>query len=132
MNAPRQQTLAAPVTLDGVGTHSGQNARLTLRPAEPNTGRRFRRVDLEGQPIIPADLEHVVDTDLGTTLAVGEAQVHTVEHVMASVSALGLSNLLIDLDGPEAPIRDGSFRDYLTALGEAGPGAGRRPGNRGP
>src|SRR5690606_34846634 len=65
--------------------------------------------------------DHVVDTDLGTTIAAGAARVHTVEHVMASVAALGIDNVLIDLDGPEAPIRDGSFQEYVAALDEAGP-----------
>lgn len=100
--------------------HSGASARLTFSPADPDTGVRFRRTDLEGAPVVPADLDHVLDTDLGTTLAAGEAKVHTVEHVMASVGALGITNLLIDLDGPEAPIRDGSFRDYMQALRDAG------------
>ncbi len=120
MSAARQRTISRPTTLEGCGVHSGSSARLTFHPAEPDTGVRFRRTDLDGTPVIPADLDHVVDTDLGTTLAAGEARVHTVEHVMASVAALGISNVVIDLDGPEAPIRDGSFRDYVTALDEAG------------
>ncbi len=121
MSAASQRTIARPVTLRGCGVHSGASASLTFHPSDPDTGIRFRRVDLDGQPVVPADLDHVVDTDLGTTLAAGEAKVHTVEHVMASVSALGLTNVLIDLDGPEAPIRDGSFKDYVAALDEAGP-----------
>jgi len=120
MSAARQRTISRPVTLQGCGVHSGASARITFRPADPGTGVRFRRTDLEDAPVIPADLDHVVDTDLGTTLAVGEARVHTVEHVMASVAALGISNVMIDLDGPEAPIRDGSFRDYVAALDDAG------------
>lgn len=100
--------------------HSGASARLTFTPAPPDTGVRFRRTDLEGAPVVPADLDYVVDTDLGTTLAFGEAKVHTVEHVLASVGALGITNVLIELDGPETPIRDGSFRDYVQALSDAG------------
>ena len=121
MSAPCQRSISRPVTLKGCGVHSGAAASLTFHPAAPDTGVRFRRVDLEGGPVVPADLDHVVDTDLGTTLAAGDARVHTVEHVMASVAALGLSNLLIELDGPEAPIRDGSFKDFVSALREAGP-----------
>jgi UDP-3-O-[3-hydroxymyristoyl] N-acetylglucosamine deacetylase/3-hydroxyacyl-[acyl-carrier-protein] dehydratase len=120
MSAVRQRTIARSISLQGCGVHSGAPARLTFVPADEGAGIRFRRTDLEGQPVIPADIDHVVDTDLGTTLAVGEARVHTVEHVMASVAALGISNLMIDLDGPEAPIRDGSFQDYVTALDDAG------------
>lgn len=120
MSAARQRTISRPVTLEGCGVHSGASASITFHPAEAESGVRFRRTDLVGEPVIPADLDHVVDTDLGTTLAAGEARVHTVEHVMASVAALGISNVIIDLDGPEAPIRDGSFRDYVTALDEAG------------
>ncbi|MEX2466529.1 MAG: bifunctional UDP-3-O-[3-hydroxymyristoyl] N-acetylglucosamine deacetylase/3-hydroxyacyl-ACP dehydratase [Gemmatimonadota bacterium] len=120
MSVVRQRTISRPVTLQGCGVHSGASASITFHPAEPDSGMRFRRTDLEGGPVIPADLDHVVDTDLGTTLAEGEARVHTVEHVMASVAALGISNVLIDLDGPEAPIRDGSFNDYVVALDEAG------------
>jgi len=121
MKEPRQRTLAASVTLEGFGVHSGEGATLTLKPADPGAGIRFRRVDLPGSPEIPADLDHVVDTDLGTTIAAGAARVHTVEHVMASVAALGIDNVLIDLDGPEAPIRDGSFQEYVAALDTAGP-----------
>jgi len=120
MSAVRQRTVSRSVTLQGCGVHSGEAASLTFHPADPNSGIRFRRIDLPGLPFVPADLDHVVDTDLGTTLASGETRVHTVEHVMASVAALGVTNVIIDLDGPEAPIRDGSFREYVTALDDAG------------
>jgi UDP-3-O-[3-hydroxymyristoyl] N-acetylglucosamine deacetylase/3-hydroxyacyl-[acyl-carrier-protein] dehydratase len=121
MSALSQRTIGRSVTLRGCGVHSGAEASLTFHPADPDSGVRFRRVDLEGDPVVLADLDHVVDTELGTTLAAGDAKVHTVEHVMASVTALGLTNLLIDLDGPEAPIRDGSFQDFLAVLREAEP-----------
>ncbi len=127
MSPLSQRTIARSVTLRGCGVHSGAEASLTFHPADPDSGVRFRRVDLEGEPVVPADLDHVVDTELGTTLAEGEARVHTVEHVMASVLALGVTNLLIDLDGPEAPIRDGSFQDFVSALREAGPTDQDRP-----
>ena len=116
MREPRQRTLAGAVTLDGTGVHSGQVATLTLRPAEPDTGVRFRRTDLPGSPEIPASLEHVAGTDLGTTLCAGEARVLTVEHVLAALAGQEVDNAMLDLTGPEPPIRDGSFRDYVEAV----------------
>ncbi len=101
--------------------HSGQEATLTFRPDPTGPGIRFRRSDLEGSPEIPADLDHVVGTELGTTLAVDEEiRVMTVEHVMAALWAQGITRVVVELDGPEPPIRDGSFRDYVTALEETG------------
>jgi UDP-3-O-[3-hydroxymyristoyl] N-acetylglucosamine deacetylase/3-hydroxyacyl-[acyl-carrier-protein] dehydratase len=121
MSGPCQKTITRPVTLEGRGVHSGEAATLTFRPAEPGSGIRFRRVDLEGCPEVPARLDHVVDTELGTTLARGEARVLTVEHVMAALSSLSIDNVLVEITGPEVPIRDGSFRDYVCALDDAGP-----------
>ena len=120
MSASRQRTIGAEVTLDGTGVHSGEAATLTFRPAEAGSGIRFRRVDLEDGEEIPADVDYVVGTELGTTLGKGECQVLTVEHVLAAVSGLGIDNLVVDIDGPEAPIRDGSFQHYVDALDDAG------------
>ena len=121
MSAPRQRTIAREITLEGCGVHSGEAATLTFRAAEPGTGIRFRRVDLDGAPEVPASLDHVVDTELGTALASGETKVLTVEHVMAALGALEIDNATLDLTGPEIPIRDGSFQDYFHALNDAGP-----------
>jgi UDP-3-O-[3-hydroxymyristoyl] N-acetylglucosamine deacetylase/3-hydroxyacyl-[acyl-carrier-protein] dehydratase len=120
MKEPRQRTLAGAVTLEGTGVHSGESARLTLRPADAGTGIRFRRVDLDGSPEIPADLEHVVGTELGTRLGSGEASVMTVEHVLAALAGQSVDNALLDLSGPEPPIRDGSFKDYVDAVVRTG------------
>jgi len=120
MNSKKQRTISREVSLQGVGVHSGREATLTFRPLPAGAGIRFRRGDLEGCPEIPATLEHVVGTDLGTSLGLGDARVLTVEHVLAVLSALGVDNVLADLDGPEVPIRDGSFRDYLDVLKGAG------------
>ena len=120
MSQPEQQTLATEVSLEGIGLHTGAQARVVFRPAPPNTGIRFRRVDLEGAPEVPAELASVVSTERGTTLARGEARVHTVEHVLAAAVAAGLDNLRIDLDGPEVPIADGSFRPFFECLTRAG------------
>ena len=115
----RQRTLAGEHTLEGVGVHSGENATLTLGPAEAG-GIRFRRVDLDGSPEIPADLEHVVGCEMGTSLGAGDVRVLTVEHVMAALYAAGIDHAVLDLCGPETPILDGSFQRYLDAVSDAG------------
>jgi UDP-3-O-[3-hydroxymyristoyl] N-acetylglucosamine deacetylase / 3-hydroxyacyl-[acyl-carrier-protein] dehydratase len=120
MQRNRQQTLSRPVTLDGQGVHSGEPARLTFQPAAPDSGIRFVRTDLPGRPEVRVELGNVVDTQLGTTLGVGEVRVRTVEHVLAALAALGIDNATLELDGPEPPIRDGSFLDFVGAIREAG------------
>ena len=120
MTEPRQRTLAGAVTLDGAGVHSGQASVLTFRPAEPGTGIRFKRVDLVDTPEIPATLEHVVGTELGTSLGVGRTEVRTVEHVLAALVGAGVDNAMLELSGPEPPIRDGSFQDYVLAVAGVG------------
>jgi UDP-3-O-[3-hydroxymyristoyl] N-acetylglucosamine deacetylase/3-hydroxyacyl-[acyl-carrier-protein] dehydratase len=117
----KHRTLGKPVTLRGIGVHTGQPSTLTFHPDETGPGIRFRRADLPGAPEIPADLEHVAGTELGTNLALGEGvTVRTVEHVMAALAAAGVTRAVVELDGPEPPILDGSFRGYLGALTEAG------------
>jgi UDP-3-O-[3-hydroxymyristoyl] N-acetylglucosamine deacetylase/3-hydroxyacyl-[acyl-carrier-protein] dehydratase len=116
----RQNTLGAEATFEGVGLHTGEAARMRFLPAEPSTGVRFRRTDLEPHGDIPATLDAVRSTDRGTNLGAGEAVVHTVEHVMAAAMALGLDNLMIEIDGPEVPIADGSFQPFYGTLCEAG------------
>ncbi len=112
----QQRTIRQPVGMIGVGLHTGAPCTMTLRPAPENYGIRFRRVDMGGSPEIPADVDHVVDAARGTTLAVGEARVHTVEHVLAALVGLQVDNVLIDLDGIEPPIGDGSAKAYVEAL----------------
>ncbi len=92
---------------------------MTFKPAPENFGIRFVRTDLGGSPQIPADIDHVVDISRGTTLAVGEAKVHTVEHVLAAVAGLQIDNLIIELDTNEPPVGDGSAKPYVDALLEA-------------
>ncbi|HSL72323.1 MAG TPA: bifunctional UDP-3-O-[3-hydroxymyristoyl] N-acetylglucosamine deacetylase/3-hydroxyacyl-ACP dehydratase [Longimicrobiales bacterium] len=127
MTSPNQQTISREAVLEGTGLHTGAPARVQFRPADPNTGIRFRRTDLDGQPEVPADLEHITSTDRGTTLTQGGAQVHTVEHLLAAVAALEIDNLLIEIDGPEIPVGDGSFKPFYDALREAGVTAQREP-----
>lgn len=121
MFGPKHRTLQRPVTLSGIGVHSGESSSLTFQPDPKGPGIRFRRVDLEGSPEIPADLDHVAGTELGTMLAASSGEsVRTVEHVMAALSAIGISRTVVELDGPEPPILDGSFQGYLEPLQRAG------------
>jgi UDP-3-O-[3-hydroxymyristoyl] N-acetylglucosamine deacetylase/3-hydroxyacyl-[acyl-carrier-protein] dehydratase len=120
MKPDTQRTIGRDVTLDGVGVHSGVAAQITFKPAAPGTGMRFRRVDLAGAPEVPADLSHVADTELGTSIGSGDVKILTVEHVLAALVGAGVDNVVMDLSGPEPPIRDGSFREYLKALEESG------------
>lgn len=115
-----QQTLRGEATFEGAGLHTGASARLRFLPAGPGHGIRFRRVDMPGQPEIPATLDSVSATDRNTTLAVGDASVATVEHLLAAVGACGVDNVVIEIDGPEVPIGDGSFRPFFEVLRGAG------------
>jgi len=121
MSAPRQRTVSRETTLEGVGLHSGESCSLTLRAGGPGTGVRFRRTDLPGSPEVPADLGHVRATELGTTLGAGEATVMTVEHVLAAIFALEVDNVVLDVNGPEVPVLDGSFERFFSALVDARP-----------
>ena len=116
----KQQTIAESAQLEGVGLHTGETAHLRFLPADVGTGIRFRRTDLDGQPEVPVNLDHVVSTDRGTSLAQGEARVHTVEHLLAAILAHGIDNLTIEIDGPEIPIIDGSFRPFFDCIAAVG------------
>ncbi len=122
MIGSRHATVAHPVILSGIGVHSGEQSSLRILAADESHGIVFQRTDLEGSAAIPADLDHVADTDLGTSLVGddGETRVRTVEHVLAALSAAGVTNAIVELDGPEPPILDGSFLPYLEAIREAG------------
>ena len=104
----RQRTLKNVIRATGVGLHTGDKVYLTLRPAAPNTGIVFRRVDLDEPVDIAARLENVGDTTLSTTLGRGEARVSTVEHLLSAMAGLGIDNAYVDLSAPEVPIMDGS------------------------
>jgi UDP-3-O-[3-hydroxymyristoyl] N-acetylglucosamine deacetylase len=114
----RQRTLKAAIDCTGIGVHSGRRAQLVIRPAEADHGIVFRRTDLAQD--IPARFDNVVDTRLCTVLGRGSARVGTVEHLMAALSALGIDNALIEVNGPEIPILDGSAAPYLFLLDCAG------------
>ena len=115
-----QRTIGKEETLEGVGLHTGSITRMTFKPAPPDSGVRFVRVDMEGRPSILADIDHVVDISRGTTLAEGEARVYTVEHVLAAISGLQIDNLEIELTANEPPVGDGSALPYVEKLLEAG------------
>lgn len=116
----KQRTIAAPVTINGKGLHTGLNVKLTITPASDNHGIKFQRIDLESKPIIPALAEYVVDTSRGTTIAIKDVRVSTIEHLMASLYGSGIDNALIEIDGPEVPIMDGSAREFVSAITKAG------------
>lgn len=116
----KQQTIEKSVSVSGVGLHTGVSATMTFVPAAINHGYKFQRIDLEGQPIIDADVDNVVDVSRGTTLEQNGARVYTVEHTLAALVGLQIDNVLIQLDGPEPPIMDGSSIKFVEALKEAG------------
>ena len=116
----KQCTLKNKVSVRGAGLHTRQCGTLTFNPAPVNTGIRFRRIDLENQPIIEADVDNVIDTTRGTTLGKGGVKIYTVEHVLASLRGMGVDNVLIDIDVEETPIMDGSGRKYVEAIRKAG------------
>ncbi len=116
----RQHTLRGAVSVSGVGLHSGRRARLTLRPAAPNTGVMFRRVDLDGGREVPARHDFVSGTLRGTTLGREGATAATVEHLLSALAGMGVDNVWADLDGPEVPALDGSASAFVLLIEEAG------------
>ena len=103
-----------------MGLHSGNRVKMTLLPAAPNAGVRFRRVDLDGQPEVEARVDHVSDTTRSTTLSKGNIRIHTVEHLMATFAGYGIDNVVVELDANEPPIADGSAREYCRMIQTAG------------
>ena len=106
--------------MSGIGLHTGTTCNLKFKPAEPDTGIRFVRTDLSGEPWVIADIDHVVDISRGTTLQHGEAKVHTVEHVLAALAGLQIDNIVVELDGCEPPVGDGSAKPFVDTILEAG------------
>ena len=116
----KQRTIKRDISLSGIGLHTGVNCTMTFKPAPPETGIRFVRSDLTGTPSVQADIDHVVDISRGTTLQDGEAKVYTVEHVLAAFAGLQIDNIIVELDGCEPPVCDGSAKPYVDKLLEAG------------
>lgn len=116
----KQRTLKKAVSISGVGLHTGKQVNLTFVPAPENHGYKFQRVDMPGNPIIDADVDNVVDTSRGTTLEQNGARVHTTEHVLAALVGMEVDNCLIQLDGPEMPIMDGSSMPFIKVIEATG------------
>jgi len=116
----KQRTLKGVVKLKGIGLHTGVVANLEIHPAPANHGYKFQRIDLEGKPVIKADVDRVISTERGTTLEQNDARVHTTEHVLAAVYGCQIDNALITVDGPEIPIMDGSALKFVEAIEAVG------------
>ena len=116
----KQQTIKREVSLSGVGLHTGNTVSMTFKPAPIDHGFAFARVDLEGEPVISARAEYVVNTQRGTNLEKNGVQIQTSEHVLAAAVGLGIDNLLIEIDASEPPIMDGSSKFFIEALEKAG------------
>ena len=116
----KQNTVCRAVTTSGIALHTGNRVTLTLQPAPVDSGVRFKRVDLPGMPEVRALVQNVVGTQRGTTISQGDAKVHTVEHVLATLNAMGIDNVMIEMSGPEPPIMDGSSKPFVEMLERAG------------
>lgn len=116
----KQHTIKEPVTVSGVGLHTGVEANMTFTPAPPNHGIKFQRVDLPDQPVVDADVDYVVDLSRGTTIEHNGARINTVEHTLAALVGLEIDNVMVQLDGPEPPILDGSSKMFIDALETVG------------
>lgn len=116
----KQKTIRKAVSIKGVGLHTGIESTLTFKPASENHGFKFCRVDLENKPQIDALLEYVSDTSRGTTLTKNDISVSTTEHALAALVGLEIDNVLMEIDGPEIPIMDGSSQPFIDALSKAG------------
>lgn len=115
-----QQTLKGEVSISGVGLHTGEQVNLTMKPANPGFGIRFKRVDLPEQPVVKADVDYVVDTSRGTTLEHNGARIYTIEHLLAALVGMNVDNVLLELDAPEIPIMDGSALPFIEAIESVG------------
>lgn len=115
----KQRTIKKAVSISGVGLHTGKKTNLTFHPAPENHGYKFQRIDLPHKPIIDADVDNVVDTSRGTTLEQNGARIHTTEHVLAALVGMEIDNVLMEMDGPEMPIMDGSAMPFVKILEQA-------------
>ena len=116
----KQRTLKKVVRTVGIGLHSGRKVQLTLRPAEPDTGIVYTRVDLDPPVVMPAEATRVNDTRMATTLNEGAVKISTIEHLMSAFNGLGIDNCYVDVDAPEIPIMDGSGASFVFLIQAAG------------
>ena len=115
-----QKTIKNNITFSGVGIHTGAKTNMTLKPAKLNSGIRFIRVDLEGNPVIKADVDNVFSTERSTGLKQGDAEINTVEHILAAIVGAEIDNIIIEVDNIEIPILDGSAKDFSDAISSSG------------
>ena len=120
MGIIKQRTLGKSVSIAGTSLHTGQAVKLTIKPAEVNTGLRFRRIDLPDKPFIAASAAKVQTVERATTLAEGSVKVHTVEHILSALTGMGVDNAVIEMDANEPPIGDGSAAPYVKLIKKAG------------
>jgi len=120
MSAEMEHTVASSATLEGTSLHTGAKVTLTLKPAPAGYGFKFRRVDLDDQPFIDADVDKVQTVERATTLAEGSVKVHTVEHILSALCGMGVDNAIIEMDANEPPIGDGSSQPYVELIKQAG------------
>ena len=115
-----QHTINDEVTISGAGIHTGQSVTMHIKPAEPNTGIHFQRIDLPGKPVVKADVDNVIETNRSTTIEANGARVSTIEHLMAALMGMLIDNVLIEIDGEEVPILDGSSQLFIEHLSKTG------------
>lgn len=115
-----QHTIKQEITISGAGIHTGKSVTMRLKPADPNTGIIFQRIDLPEKPLVKADVDNVVETNRSTTLEVNGARVSTIEHLMAALVGMEIDNVLIEIDGEEVPILDGSSEPFVEILEKNG------------
>ncbi|MBK1832132.1 bifunctional UDP-3-O-[3-hydroxymyristoyl] N-acetylglucosamine deacetylase/3-hydroxyacyl-ACP dehydratase [Verrucomicrobiaceae bacterium R5-34] len=120
MSAEMEHTVASAATLEGTSLHTGEKVSLTVKPAPAGHGFKFRRVDLDDQPFIDADVDKVQTVERATTLAEGSVKVHTVEHILSALCGMGVDNAIIEMDANEPPIGDGSSAPYVELIKQAG------------
>lgn len=116
----KQKTLKAPASFGGIGIHTGKDVQLRFVPAPEGTGIVFKRVDLPNQPLIPATLNHVLDTSRSTTIGIGDIRIHTIEHVMSAIKAYKIDNLIIELSNIEPPVGNGSSDVFVEMIEKVG------------
>ncbi|HEY5407752.1 MAG TPA: UDP-3-O-acyl-N-acetylglucosamine deacetylase, partial [Ginsengibacter sp.] len=115
-----QHTLKEQVSISGAGIHTGQSVTITLKPAEAGTGINFQRIDLPGKPVVKADVDNVIETNRSTTIEANGARIGTIEHLMAALMGMQVDNVLIEINGEEVPILDGSSQLFIDHIAEVG------------
>jgi len=116
----KQYTIARPVSFSGIGLHTGEYAKITLLPAEENTGIVFERIDLPERTRIPAIVDCVDSVQRGTTISRDHVRIHTVEHLLAALAGTGVDNVVVEIDGNEIPACDGSSQPFVVGIDKVG------------